>query len=164
MDVIKSPRWTLEIMTWVGTLGYAQHYMGHLSRDLYLPVPGKPETAYSGDERVDVEYKTNATQAKALSDPDWKFPVGEWSTRFFSKDAVVEAAKKAFEHYADEGDWLINNWDDLTGGEPLVGTERDWESGFRSTLFSPDRPRDLLEIRHDMGREFEKAGKVVLHG
>ena len=145
-DVVKSPRWDLEISSFVGTLSYAEHYMGRIKRSLYQAVDGEPDAAYSAYEIVTLDYVLDEDAAKRLSTDDYTWDAGDTSTRFFSRDSVVESAIRAMDQFAVEGEWLEDY--DFVKDEDIAlwGEIGDDNCGFTRTRTGYGNP--LKDINH----------------
>lgn len=78
----------VEIRTFVGSsVGWAEHYSG---------------TLYIDNEEITLEYQLNKSQAKKMSEPDFKWNVGDTTSRFFSeKDLLLKLVEVAKDHKLD---------------------------------------------------------------
>lgn len=116
--------WRLAVSTFVGTLSYAEHYMGTLRPPDKRDNPNIFGGKYGwGPDPVQVEYVLDEETAKRLSTDDFTYKVGWECSRFFSHEDVVAAGIAKFMELAEPGEILLSEYDYLTDGDKPLATK-----------------------------------------
>jgi len=101
----------LSITTWAGTMALGIHWYGRFE---FREDHQKKEKQ--------IQHKLTAYEARELSEPDFKYKKGDTTTRFFSREQLLEKAKKEFKvKFPDRKVLLVGESSTLDPQEMLVG-------------------------------------------